>query len=80
LNKKEAPGFELINGKMLSELPMEGIKSLEQLYNAVLRLKYWPLQLKLGQIILVPKPGKPPQEVTSYRPISLLPVISKLLE
>ena len=35
---------------------------------------------ELGQIILVQKPGKPPLEVTSYRPISLLPIISKILE
>jgi hypothetical protein len=71
LNIKKAPGFELIHGKVLSEMPKEGIKFLVHLYNAVLRLKYWPLLLKLGQIILVQKPGKPPHEVTSYRPISL---------
>jgi len=43
-------------------------------------MKYWPLQLKLGQIILVQKPGKLSHEVTPYRPISLLPIISKILE
>ena len=80
LNIKKAPGFELINGKVLSELPKEGIKFLVHLYNVVLRLKYWSLQLKFGQITLVQKPGKPPHEVTSYRPISLLPIISKILE
>jgi hypothetical protein len=26
------------------------------------------------------KPGKPPNELTSYRPISLLPIVSKLCE
>jgi hypothetical protein len=26
------------------------------------------------------KPGKPPTELTSYRPISLLPTVSKVLE
>ena len=29
---------------------------------------------------MIPKSGKPPEEVTSYRPISLLPIISKLFE
>jgi hypothetical protein len=80
LNIKKAPGFELINDKVLSELPKEGIKFLVHLYNAVLRLKYWSLQLKLGQIILVLKPDKPPHEITSYHPICLLPIISKTLE
>ena len=29
---------------------------------------------------MIPKPGKPPHEAASYRPISLLPVTSKLFE
>ena len=29
---------------------------------------------------MLPKPGKNPTDVTSYRPISLLPTISKVLE
>lgn len=29
---------------------------------------------------MIPKPGKPTEELTSYRPISLLPVLSKVFE
>jgi hypothetical protein len=29
---------------------------------------------------MIAKPGKTPSEVTSYRPISLLPLLSKILE
>jgi hypothetical protein len=37
---------------------------------------YW----KAAEVIMIPKPGKPGTEVTSYRPISLLPVLLKLFE
>ena len=79
LNIKGAPDFELINNKMLSELPKEGIKFLVLLYNAVLRLKYWPLQLKVGQIILVLKLGKTPhEEIIGNRLIEIYIRIVKL--
>jgi hypothetical protein len=48
--------------------------------NAVLLKGYFPAQWKVAQIILILKPGKPPNELTSYQPISLLPTVSKVLE
>jgi hypothetical protein len=41
---------------------------------------YWPLKLKTAQVITMLKPGRDPTNVESYRPISLLPTISKLSE
>jgi hypothetical protein len=35
---------------------------------------------KVKQIILILKPGKRPDELTSYQPISLLPIVSKVFE
>jgi hypothetical protein len=46
----------------------------------MLRLCYIPVQWKYAQIIIIAKPGKPPTEITSYRPISLLPILSKVFE
>jgi hypothetical protein len=61
-------------------LPVIGIKYLTQLFNAVLLRGYFPAQWKVAQIILILNPGKPPNELTSYRPISLLPIASKVFE
>jgi hypothetical protein len=57
-----------------------GIKYLTQLFNAVLLKAYFPAKWKVVQIILILKPGKPHNELTSYRPISLLPIVSKVFE
>jgi hypothetical protein len=39
-----------------------------------------PGQWKVSQIVTILKPGKPAEDVKSYRPISLLPVLSKVFE
>lgn len=80
INTKKSPGYDLITGKILNELPKKAIVFLTALFNSVLRTSHIPNQWKVAQIIMIPKPGKPPTEVSSYRPISLLPIISKLFE
>jgi len=46
----------------------------------MLTLSYFPVLGKYAEIIMIPKPGKPPHEPTSYRPISPSPITSKLFE
>jgi hypothetical protein len=41
---------------------------------------YFPSQWKVAQIILILKPGKSPNELTPYRPISLLSIVSNVFE
>ena len=77
-NNHKAPGFDLITGQILKELPRQAIVLLKTIYNSMLRLTYFPVTWKFSQIILIHKPGKPPHRVTSYRPISLLPLLSKI--
>lgn len=80
LSTKKAPGYDLITGRILKELPDIGFKFIAQIFNAILRIEHFPRQWKVAQIIMISKPGKPTDDVNSYRPISLLPVLSKLFE
>jgi hypothetical protein len=48
--------------------------------NAMLRISYWSKQLKTVEIILIPKPGKDPMELTSYCPIGLVSTVNKIFQ
>jgi hypothetical protein len=80
INASKAPGYGLITGKVLKELPKIAITLLTILHNSIRCFSYYPLLWKFAQIIMVPKPGKPVDDVTSYRPISLLHIPSKVFE
>src|SRR6266576_7305159 len=80
INPKKASGIDNISPAVLKELSRKGVVMLTYLFNACLWLNHVPLVFKIAQIIMLQKPGKPPNEVSSYRPISLLPSISELFE
>lgn len=77
---KKSPGYDLITNRLLQELPDPGLTLLTSIYNAMTRLTFFPPQWKVGQIIMILKPGKEPDDPKSYRPISLLPIPSKIYE
>lgn len=80
LSSKKSPGYDLISGRVMKELPEVAFQKLQYIINACFKLKYVPRHWKIAEVIVIPKPGKPPMEVTSYRPISLLPIMSKIFE
>jgi hypothetical protein len=80
INPHKATGYNLITGKILIQIPRKASVLLTTIYNSMLRMSYYPIMWKFAHIIMIPKPGKPANEVNSYRPISLLPVTLKLLE
>lgn len=59
-------------------MPKKVIIMLTYLIDAAFRLKYVPGVWKIAEIVMLPKSGKPPNEAKSYRPISLLLIISEL--
>lgn len=77
---KKSPGYDNITGKMLKELPGIAFKHIAQIFNAIFRIGSFPKSWKLSVITMIPKPGKDPTKVSSYRPISLLPILSKVFE
>ena len=80
LKTKKAPGYDSIDGHILKNIPLKATRFITILINSSLRLEHFPDQWKVAQIILIPKPGKDHNLVSSYRPISLLPIISKIFE
>ena len=80
LNPKKAAGHDLIGNKAIKELPIKGIALIASIFNAIPRLEHFPKAWKISLITFIPKPGKPIYETSSYRPISLLPTLSKLFE
>jgi len=80
LKSKKAPGYDGISARILKELPKKGIVLLTYIFNAVFHLQYMPQAWKKAEVIMILKPGKPADYALSYRPISLLPILSKLFE
>lgn len=80
LNPKKASEHDLISNRAIKELPKKEIALITSIFNAILRLEYYPKSWKISLITLIPKPGKPIHETSSYHPISLLLTLSKLFE
>lgn len=77
---KKAPGPDGIPNLSLKHLPVKATIQLTYILNACLKLSYFPTAWKNATVIPIPKPGKHLNQISSYRPISLLNTISKILE
>lgn len=77
---KKSSGWDNINNKVLKSLPPKAIEYLCLIYNAILRQGHFPQEWKLATISMILKPSKCANDVSSYRPISLLCSFSKIFE
>ena len=81
LNSRKAPGRDLIEVQMVKEAWPVIQHELQTLFNNCLAQKVFPEQFKYAQIrALLKGEDKDRTDPKSYRPISLLPVIGKVLE
>lgn len=80
LASKKSPGHDLITNKILKNLTSKALAYLASLFNSAMRLATFPSTWKHAIIVPIHKPGKQTNSLTSYRPISLLPTLSKLYE
>lgn len=80
LAPRKAPGPDGITNAVLKNLERKGVAALTNLFNSALRLRHYLNQWKTTNVIALPKPGQNLSLPQSYRPISLLSGIGKILE
>lgn len=79
-NLKNSTGHDEIPYIFIKQLPINAISILLKIYNLIWEKRTFPSSWKIAIIIPILKPNKDRHEVTSYRPISLICTLSKLLE
>ena len=67
LKKKKSPGLDGINNKCLKNIPNKGISYLTNIFNACLKLCYFPCSWKISKTIPILKSNKSFESPLSYR-------------
>lgn len=76
----KSPGPDSIQNILLIRLPASGINFITKLINKCIEKSHWTENFKLAKVIPIVKAGKPASDPNSYRPISLLNTIGKIME
>jgi len=79
LDFTKASGSDGISARMLKETAMHISPSLSRIFNLSVKTGTFPSFWKKSNIVPIPKSGDN-QSPTNYRPMSLLPILGKLLE
>ena len=78
--KRKAPGNDGIFINQIKDLHASSLAAILDLYNEIWRSGDFPEIWKKAILVPIPKKGKAAGDPLSYRPISLLPIMGKVLE
>ncbi|CAD7080141.1 unnamed protein product [Hermetia illucens] len=80
IGDNKAPGLHGVPNKALKLAVKSRPDMFTELFEACMSEGIFPVAWKRQKLVLLPKPGKPPGEPSSYRPICLLDTVGKMLE
>lgn len=80
LKNGKSPGPDNLPTVAIKNYSQQGYYILTEIFNACVRTGYYPNCWKISCTVPVHKPGKDPTDRTSYRPIALISVLSKVFE
>lgn len=71
---------EVLKNEFLKAVIQLDPKDITKVYNMCLKESYYPIDWKVSNIVLIHKPGRPPGDPSSYRPLCMLNTVCKLFE
>ncbi|XP_018020252.1 uncharacterized protein LOC108676647 [Hyalella azteca] len=78
--RNTSPGPDGIHKKVLKKMHPTAITALLAIYNKIWTSHSYLTQWRTATVLAFLKPGKPPSETSSYRPIALTSCVGKIME
>ena len=80
ISVRKAPGIDGVLPEVVEVYMKERPGSFTRMANSLLRTGEFPTRWKAARLALLPKPGKPTEDPSSYRPLCLLDTTGKAFE
>lgn len=80
IKPRKAPGPDGIVTEVLKKAVEKSSEQFLQMFNKYMREAIFPIEWKIANVVLIPKPGRDSALSSSFRPICLLNITGKLFE